>query len=484
MHPLQRLKIAIARRSLSSRKISEQELPLEAWTHSKIRERWKSSANLRKSLGKKDLETITPEDITEYQLQRFRDLLGYVEENSIYYKKKLKEAGIKPEDIQTWSDLEKVPLTDPADLAVEPFYFLCVSQSKVMRAFTTSGTTGTKKRLFFTQKDILNTIDAISAALRTIGMRETDTLQIMFPTVAAWDPGLMLDGACKIAGFKSVIGSMVDVDEQIKLMKDSQTTMIIGLTSFIHRITMLAKDKYDLKSMGIKAIICSAEPLPEAMRKEIERAWECPALSQYGLTEMGLANAIECQVQDGMHINAADFLIEVIDPATGKHAREREPGELVFTSFNMEGTPLVRYRTFDMSYYIDPPCPCGWRTVGKIGKVSGRLDALTKIGFGEKVYPLLFDEAILSVPGVLNYRVIIETAGFRERLTFQVEMSSRTADAQAKLLKAICELPEIQSSLENDLLEKPIVELQEPNSIGFTPKSSVIVDKRDMYDSK
>ncbi len=353
-----------------------------------------------------------------------------------------------------------------------------------MRAFTTSGTTGTKKRLFFTQKDILNTIDAISAALKTIGMKETDTLQIMFPTVAAWDPGLMLDGACKVAGFNSVIASMVEVDEQIRLMKESHTTIIIGLTSFIHRITMLAKDKYDLRSMGIKSIICSAEPLPEAMRKEIESAWGCPALSQYGLTEMGLANAIECRVQDGMHIDAADFLIEVIDPVTGKHLEERQPGELVFTSFNMEGTPLVRYRTYDMSSWINPPCPCGWKTVGKIGKVSGRLDVLTKIGLGEKVFPLLFDEAVLSVPGVLNYRVIIESAGFRERLTFQVEMSFKTKGAEEKLIEAISTLPEIKSGLENDLLERPIVELLEPDSIGFSPKASVIVDKRKMYDSK
>ncbi len=115
MHPLQRLKILVARRKLSSRSISDAELPLEAWTHAKIKEYWKSSAEFRSRLGKKDLDILTSEDVKEYQLQRFRDLLNYVQENSVYYRKKL--AGIKPEDIKTWDDLEKIPLTGPADLA-------------------------------------------------------------------------------------------------------------------------------------------------------------------------------------------------------------------------------------------------------------------------------------------------------------------------------------------------------------------------------
>jgi phenylacetate-CoA ligase len=150
----------------------------------------------------------------------------------------------------------------------------------------------------------------------------------------------------------------------------------------------------------------------------------------------------------------------------------------------MQGTPLIRYRTYDMSFLIEPPCPCGWKTVGKIGKVSGRLDALTKIGLGDKVFPLLFDEAVLSVPGVLNYRVIIESSKYKDRLTFQVEMNAPLKDSKDQLLNAIVALPEIIAGLENDLLETPIVEILDPGSIGFTPKSSVIVDKRGMYDTE
>ncbi len=120
---------------------------------------------------------------------------------------------------------------------------------------------------------MLNIVDSIAAALKTVGMTEKDMLQIMFPAVAAWDPGLMLDGACKVAGMRSVVSSTADVDEQVRTMKENGTTMMIGLTSFLYRVTILAKGRYDLRSFGMKAIICSAEPLSEAMRREMIASW-------------------------------------------------------------------------------------------------------------------------------------------------------------------------------------------------------------------
>ena len=112
---------------------------------------------------------------------------------------------------------------------------------------------------------------------------------------------------------------------------------------------------------------------------------------------MGLASSIECEVFDGLHINDADFIVEVVN-GSGKHLKDREGGEMLWTSISMEGTPLRRYRTRDLSYMIEPPCKCGSRTIGRIGKVRGRMDAQTKIGYGQKIYPLLFDEALLSIP--------------------------------------------------------------------------------------
>ncbi|MBI0583325.1 MAG: AMP-binding protein [Methanomassiliicoccus sp.] len=477
---LQKVKIAIARRRLTSLNMKGDANPLEEWIHGKVRAEVKNSREFREATG--GLERVSRDDLREFQLHRLRRQMAYVIENSYYYKKKYEAAGIRPEDIRTWEDLERIPLTDPADLAAEPLTFLCVSQSKVMRAFTTSGTSGTRKRLFYTQNDVLNIVDSISAALRSVGMSGKDNLQIMFPAVSAWDPGLMLDGACKVAGLNSTVCSSVDVDEQIRTMRENDTKVMIGLTSFLYRITLLARDRYDLKGFGMKAIICSAEPLPEAMRREMRAAWGCKILSQYGMTEMGLATAIECEAADGLHMNEADFLAEVIDPQTGKHLPDRTPGELVFTSLSMEGTPLIRYRTRDISFLIEPPCNCDFVTIGKMGKVQGRMDAQTKIGYGQKIFPVLFDEVLLSISGVMSYRLTLDREGYRDLLTFTVEVQGDHDGAKERVLEALKGLDEIREPLENDLILEPVIELVEGGSVAFAPKSKVIEDRRKNYD--
>jgi len=479
-----RIKLAIARRRLSSSKISSgTKNALEQWEQNKVRAEFKRSPELRRAIGREELDVVERSDMRQYQLHKFRQQMAYVIENSFYYKKKFEAAGIRPEDIRTWEDLERVPITEPADLAAEPMSFLCVSQGKVMRVFSTSGTTGTRKRLCYTQNDVLNIVDSIAAALKTVGLTEKDRLQIMFPAVAAWDPGLMLDSACKVAGMRSVVVSTADVDEQIRTMKENGTNMMIGLTSFLYRITMMAKDRYDLRSFGMKGIICSAEPLSEAMRREMISAWGCPVLAQYGMTEMGLATSIECDEYDGLHLNDADFIVECIDPETGKHLGDREPGELVFTSLSMEGTPLLRYRSYDLSCTIEPPCGCGFHTVGKIGKVQGRLDAQTKIGYGQKIFPLLFDEAILSVPGVISYTLVLEKEDFRDRMTFTVEHTGDAGEAKVKVLEALNALEEVQAARENDLVMEPVVRMIPAGSVEFAPKSKTIIDLRPNYDS-
>lgn len=475
--------MAIARTKLSSTKIDESSgHPLEDWIANKVATTARKEAELRRIIGRLEAKQVDRQALREYQLFKVRRMIQYTGENSIYYKRRWKEHNLKPSDIRTFEDLCKIPLTEPKELAEAPIEFLCVSQTKVMRAFTTSGTSGTRKRLFYTRSDVLNIVDSIAAALKDAGMTKRDTLQIMFPTIAAWDPGLVLEGACKVAGLNAVNASMIDIEEQLRIMREHKTTMMIGLTSFLYRITVLAREKEDLRSYGIKAIICSAEPLPEAMRHEIESTWGCKALSQYGMTEMGLATTIECAAQDGLHINDADFLAEVIDPRTGEHVADRSEGELVWTSLSFEGSPLVRYRSYDISRPIAPPCGCGISIAGKIGKIVGRMDMQTKVGFGEKVYPLLFDEAVLSVRGVLGYQLFIDKAGYKDRLRFKVEYLGDVEEGRRGIEEALHKVDEIRSGLDNDLIEGPIVEVIAANSEVYVPKTRTIIDLRTQYD--
>jgi phenylacetate-CoA ligase len=474
--------ISLARRRLTSRNLdSETENPLEEWIHMRVRQTLREEREFRRDLGRSSLSEVSREDLRCYQMFKFRKLMRYVDENSVYYHKVMTDNKLTPNMFKEFEDLARFPLTEPASLAEEPFHFLCVSQSKVMRAFSTSGTSGLKKRLFYTREDVLNIVDAISAALKTVGLKEKETLQIMFPAVTAWDPSLMLESACKVAGLNAVVCSSIDIDVQVEMMRKSETRMLIGLTSFIYRITMLARDKYDLRSLGIKAIICSSEPLSESMRKELESAWGCKALTQYGMTEMGLATAIECTVQDGIHVDEADYLVECIDPETGHQSPDRKDGELVWTSLNMGGSPLLRYRSYDLSCYISPPCGCGFRTVGKIGKPKGRIDQTTKFGFGEKIYPYLFDEAIGSVHGVISHQVVIDRPSFRDRLTVTVEFNGDLDAAKQQLWEKVMAIPEVQSSLENDLMEPLVVNVVGVRS-EFVPTKRTLVDNREQYD--
>ena len=314
----------------------------------KARMTFKKNPELRKRIGKKNLDEVTREDFNEYQLFRVREQMRYAEENSPYYRNKFKDAGVRPEDINTWEDLEKIPFTEPADLAESPFYFFAVSRTKLRAEFTTTGTTGHRKTIGYTTNDMVSKVDIVASALKDIGMRDGDSLHIMFPLVMAWDPSLIMAGACKILGYGSSICSETDIQKQYETIKSSNTTFIIGLPSFIYRVTMLMTKDVDLKSLGIKKIISTSEPLSESMRKRLEEAWGCKVLDVWGMTEFGLACAVECDEQNGLHTDEANLLFEVIDPETGKHVPDGQEGELVITALNAECTTLIRYRTHDI----------------------------------------------------------------------------------------------------------------------------------------
>lgn len=147
----------------------------------------------------------------------------------------------------------------------------------------------------------------------------------------------------------------------------------------------------------------------------------------------------------------------------------------------MKGSPLLRYRSYDLSCCISPPCPCGFKTIGKIGKPKGRIDDTTKFGFGEKVYPYLFDEAIGSVHGVISHQVVIDRPAFRDRLTVNVEFNGDQDEARKQLQEKIMAIPEVQSSIENDLMEQLVINVVGVRS-EFVPTKRTLVDNRGQYD--
>ena len=193
MELLDSMKAFFVRRMLLSRKVPKGcENPLEGWMAIKAREVLKKSGS--KFPASERTDTIGREEFEEYQLLRFREQMKYAEAEAPHYRSLYKDAGIRPEDIRTYEDLEKVPFTYSHDLAEKPYSFCAVSVTKLAREFTTTGTTGRRKTIGFTSGDLVGKVDIIASALSNIGMRKGDSLHIMFPTVSAWDPRLRLWG--------------------------------------------------------------------------------------------------------------------------------------------------------------------------------------------------------------------------------------------------------------------------------------------------
>jgi len=473
------VKIAIVRRKLLANQIpKDSECPLEDWMKLKVMATCKKNKELMETIGSHDLNDISRRDFEEYQMFMFRGQMSHAEKNSPFYREHFKKAGIRPEDIRTYEDLQKVPFTLPSDLAKEPMHFAALSRSKTAREFSTTGTTGTRKIIGYTLKDLVSKIDIIAAALKGIGMTSGDCLHIMFPAVSAWDPSLLLAGACKIAGYRSSNCSSSDIKEQMNVMKENRSTFIIGLPSFIYRVTSLMGKDTDLNTLGVKKIISTSEPLSESMRSTLEDAWGCKVLDVWGMTEFGLACAIECNEQDHLHTDEANLLFEVIDPDTGMHVPSGEVGELVVSSLTAEATPIIRYRTKDIVAMYDPPCPCGSRFNRKLKKPAGRMDLQFKVGLGYKIYPLLFDEALFSNPEVIDYQVRIEKEGFKDVLTFEVESSSRDESLVQRIVSAVSGIMEIKDGIADDLIDTPRVVFIDVGSIEYSAKAKKITDMR------
>lgn len=472
----------IVKHKLLSRQIPEDaEFPLESWIELKAKKEIKKNRELKEEVGGVP-ERLSREDFEKYQLFRIREQMKYAEANVPFYRKRFKEAGVRPEDIRTYDDLEKIPLTDPKDLAENSMYFYGVSSTKMAREFTTTGTTGHRKFIGYTANDLIGKVDIISSALAGVGMTHDDTLHVMFPLVSAWDPSLLLVSACNILGYGSSVCSEADVDKQLETITTAKSSYIIGLPSFIYRVTVLMKDKVDLKTLGIKKVISTSEPLSESMRAILEDLWGCKVIDVWGMTEFGLACAIECDEQKGLHTDEANMLLEVIDPETGKHVPDGETGELVITGLHSEGTVLIRYRTHDLVSLIPPECTCGSHFNKRITKPGGRMDLQIKVGMGYKIYPLLFDEAVFIDPDVLDYVVNITKPGYKDVLTVQVEVASQSEELRKKLVDSVSSIMEIRDGIEDDLIDIPVIEFIEQGTMEYAVKAKKIKDLRSVYD--
>ena len=424
----------------------------------------------------KDKETIPLEKLRALQEEKLRRTLK-IASRSEYYKRIFKEYGLKPE-IKSIRDIEKFPFTTKEDLRKSyPAGMVAVPFEDLIRMHASSGTTGKSTLVFHTKSDIEDWAILVARGLYAVGVRKTDVFQNMM-SYGLFTGGLGLHYGAEKLGALVVPAGSGNTQKQIELLLDLKTTVIHITPSYLFYLGhIIEEEKIPLSRFSLKIAIVGAEPHSEETRRKLEKMFKIKVFNCYGLSEMnGPGVAFECEYQKGLHLWEDHYYAEIIDPETGKVLPEGEEGELVLTTLEREGMPVIRYRTRDITRFIKGRCPCG-RTHRRIARMKGRTDDMFIVK-GVNIFPSQIETVLMQTPEVdKNYRIIIERYEGMDNLTVEVEIKKECFDGEISHLRSIQE--RLVASLKDVILVTPEVRLVEPGSLpSSTGKAQRIIDKR------
>ena len=424
-----------------------------------------------------EIECAPRERIRAMQDEKLRKQVRHVWENVPYYRKKMEEKGVTPEDISSTSDLHKLPFLSKADLRnAYPYGLLACPLKDCVRIHSTSGTTGKRVIAFYTQADIDMWSECAARAIVAAGGGPEDVCQISYG-YGLFTGGAGLDGGSHKVGCLTVPTSSGNTDRQIMFLMDLKATILCCTPSYAAYLGESLKERgYKPEDIPLKAGIFGAEPWSEEMRRDIEQTLGIKAYDIYGLTEIsGPGVAFECSAQQGMHINEDHFLVETIDPDTGETLPEGTQGELVFTALDKAAFPLLRYRTRDICTLTREPCSCG-RTHVRMAKPKGRSDDMLIIR-GVNVFPSQIETVLMNNGYAANYQIIIGRVNNTDTFEVKVEM---TPDM---FTDNVGEIDERRKALSDDLKAmlgiKARISLVAPKSITRSEGKAVrVIDNR------
>ena len=355
------------------------------------------------------IETMPLAQLKELQLKRLKKLVVNIYSNNKYYKKKLDEVGVKPGDIKTLHDIEKLPFLTKQDLRdYYPFGLVCTEMDDIVEVHASSGTTGKPVVGPYTQNDVELWGEVMARALYANGMRKNDRMQNSYGYGLFTGAHGFEKGAQKIGAMVITISSG-NTQRQINVMKDFESTVLACTPSYSLYMAEVAEEMgFDpKKDFNLNLGTFGAEAWSEEMRNNVEKRWGIRAAEHYGLTEIiGPGVVSECSCKK-LHINADHFLTEIIDPKTGETLEPGEEGELVFTTLTKEAFPAIRFRTKDLATLYEDVCECG-RTLPIQSRIKGRSDDMMKVK-GVIVFPSQIEAGLMQVEGVSEYYQIIKT---------------------------------------------------------------------------
>ena len=371
----------------------------------------------------KKFECMPLKEMKKLQDEKLVKQVKHVWDNVPYYRKKMEERGLTPDDIRSRDDLHKLPFLSKADLReCYPYGLLGAPLEKCVRIQSTSGTTGKRVVAFYTKEDLDLWSDCTARAITAAGGTKKSVVQVSYGYgLFTGGPGLN-DGSHKV-GCLTVPTSSGNTDRQIMFIRDLEASIICCTPSYAAFLGERMKEMgLSPEEIPLKAGIFGAEAWSEEMRHDIEKTMGIKAYDIYGLTELsGPGVAFECSEQKGMHVNEDHFIPEIIDPDTGEVLPDDTEGELVFTALDKEAFPLLRYRTRDICKLSRKKCSCG-RTLIRMAKPKGRTDDMLIIR-GVNVFPSQIETVLLNNGYAANYQIIVGRVNNTDTLDVHVEMT-------------------------------------------------------------
>ena len=368
------------------------------------------------------IEIASRDEISSLQLQRMKWSLKHAYDNVPFYKRKFDEAGVHPDDLTSLADLAKFPFTVKQDLRDNyPFGLFAVPRERIARLHASSGTTGQPTVVGYTKNDLDMWADVVARCMRASGLRPGDVLHNAYG-YGLFTGGLGVHGGAEKLGLTVVPVSGGMTQRQVRLIEDFGADGITVTPSYaLSILDEYAKQGLDPRKSPLKVGIFGAEPWTNAMRKEIEDAFDMHAVDIYGLSEVigpGVAN--ECvETKDGLHIWEDHFYPEVIDPITGEVLPDGELGELVFTSLTKEGFPIIRYRTRDLTRLL----PGTARSMRRMEKITGRSDDMIILR-GVNVFPTQIEEQLMEIPSLApHFQIELSRPDRMDVMTVHVELA-------------------------------------------------------------
>jgi phenylacetate-CoA ligase len=425
-----------------------------------------------------DIETIETGSLRRLQLERLNTTLAQAARTP-YYRERFARQGLRAGPLRDLSELSRYPFTRKDDLRQAfPYGLLSVPLDEVIRLHASSGTTGIPTVIYHSRGDIENWTGLVARSILATGCGAADVFQNMM-TYGLFTGGLGLHYGAEKVGMLTIPMGPGNTLRQFKFMQDFRTTVVHATPSFLlHMHSKMTEAGVKPGSLALRKAFVGAEPHSEDVRKKIEQLFGIDVYNSYGLSEMnGPGVAFECVHKSGMHLWEDSYIMEVIDPDTLQPVADGQVGELVLTTLCRTATPLLRYRTRDLTAVIPGRCACS-RSHRRIARIKGRSDDMLIIN-GVNVFPSQIEEVLMRMPEVgTNYQIMLEKSGALDKLTVKTEVTAAVFSDDARVLNALRD--RIKENLKTSIFISPQVELHEPGVLPvYEGKAKRVFDVRE-----